>query len=79
MNTTDPRAATATVPPWLPEPATRSWTDLGTATDTADAEFDPDSVDTLPAPVARWLRHAIAPGSRLRSGVQLSMHGRIRI
>ncbi|MEO9222023.1 MAG: DUF6544 family protein, partial [Mycobacteriaceae bacterium] len=73
------RVTTATAPAWLPESAKRSWADLATATGAAGVAFDPTTVDTLPAPVARWLRHAIAPGSLLRSGVQLSMHGHIRI
>jgi len=68
-----------TVPESLPESARRSWAGLGAATDTAGAVFDPDSVSALPTPVARWLRHAIAPGTRLRAGVQISMHGDIRI
>ena len=41
--------------------------------------FVPDSVSTYPAPVSRWLRHAIAPGTPVRGGVQISMHGDIRI
>lgn len=67
------------MPGFLPESARRTWADLATVTETAGVVFDPDSTRTLPAPVARWLRHAIAPGTRLRSGVQLSMHGDIKI
>lgn len=43
------------------------------------APFDPASTDALPAPVARWLRHAIDPGTPLTRTVVLSMHGHIRL
>jgi Family of unknown function (DUF6544) len=73
------RRLSQTMPEFLPASARRSWAHLGTATDADGAVFDPDRVSTLPVPVARWLRHAIAPGTRLRGGVQVSMHGHIRI
>lgn len=43
------------------------------------ARFDPESVAGLPAPVARWLCHAIAPGTPLRTRARLAMHGRIKV
>jgi hypothetical protein len=41
--------------------------------------FQPASVEGLPAPARRWLTHAIAPGTGLRSSVELTMHGEIRL
>jgi hypothetical protein len=41
--------------------------------------FDPKMVSELPKPVARWLCHSIAPGTPLLTGVQVTMHGKIRI
>jgi hypothetical protein len=56
----------------------RDWDDL--ATPTRDPRpFDPGVLDGLPAPVVRWVRHAIAPGTPLRRSVQLTMHGEIRV
>jgi hypothetical protein len=39
--------------------------------------FDPDSVARLPEPAQRYLRHAIAPGTRLAQSVVVEMQGRI--
>ena len=66
-------------PAFLPGTAQRSWAALDRSTESADATFDPDSIGMLPAPVIRWLRHTIAPGTPLSAGVQVSMHGEIRI
>jgi hypothetical protein len=41
------------------------------------AEFDPESVADLPEPAKRYLRHAIAPGTRLAHSVVVAMQGRI--
>lgn len=41
--------------------------------------FDPGEVDDLPAPAARWLRHAIAPGTPLRARAHLSQTGQLRL
>jgi hypothetical protein len=41
------------------------------------AVFDPSSVATLPEPAQRFLRHAIAPGTRLARSVVVEMQGRI--
>lgn len=65
-------------PGFLPAEAQRSWAALARPLDGAEA-FDPGSVARLPAPVARWLRAAIVPGTPLRHGVELSMHGALRI
>lgn len=54
------------------------WTAL-TAPTPDPPPFDPASTDTLPGPVARWLRHAIDPGTPMTRTVVLSMHGRIRL
>ena len=71
-------------PRFLPDAAQRAWAELGASTydrSTTDTVtlFDPDTVEVLPVPVARWLRHTIAPGTALQRGVQVSMHGDIRI
>ncbi|MBN2623403.1 MAG: hypothetical protein JXA83_08550 [Acidimicrobiales bacterium] len=66
------------VPPFLPEPVRRDWRELARSTDD-DRRFDPATLDDLPAPVARWLRHAIAPGTPLRRAARLRMHGEIRL
>ena len=66
-------------PAFLPDTAQRSWAALGRSAETAVATFDPDTIGMLPAPVIRWLRHTIAPGTPLYTGVQVSMHGEIRI
>jgi hypothetical protein len=39
--------------------------------------FDPGSVAHLPDPAQRYLRHAIAPGTRLARSVVIEMQGRI--
>ena len=39
--------------------------------------FDPESVAQLPEPAQRYLRHAIAPGTRLARSVVVEMQGRI--
>jgi hypothetical protein len=41
--------------------------------------FDPRDYAHLPAPVQRYLAHAIAPGTALASAVRLRMHGSIKI
>jgi hypothetical protein len=41
------------------------------------AEFEPESVADLPEPAKRYLRHAIAPGTRLAHSVVVAMQGRI--
>jgi hypothetical protein len=50
------------------------------ATPVADPRpFGPEMTETLPDPVARWLRHAIEPGTALGGAVQIGMHGQIRV
>lgn len=46
---------------------------------TSTGAFDPDSVAGLPDSVARYLTHAIAPGTPLACSVRLSMHGTIKL
>jgi hypothetical protein len=41
------------------------------------ALFDPESVTDLPEPAQHYLRHAIAPGTRLARSVVVAMQGRI--
>jgi hypothetical protein len=46
---------------------------------TPHAFFDPAMTDNLPEAAARWLRHAIAPGTLLVEAVELQMHGEIKL
>lgn len=41
--------------------------------------FDPSTIDHLPEPAQRWLRHALPDGVPLRRSVELRMTGRIRL
>jgi hypothetical protein len=41
--------------------------------------FDPQHIADRPAPVQRYLLHAIAPGTPLASAVRLRMHGAIKV
>ena len=41
--------------------------------------FPPPEIGILPAPVRRYLEHAIAPGTPLASAVRLRMHGAIKL
>lgn len=67
-------------PPFLPVAARRTWSGLHHPTGSAADGFDPDRAAVgLPVATARWLRHVIAPGTPLLGGVELSMHGEIRI
>ena len=72
------RAGAPGAPCRLPRPVQRDWDDL--ATPTRDSRpFDPGVLDGLPAPVIRWVRQAIAPGTPLQRSVRLTMHGEIRV
>jgi Family of unknown function (DUF6544) len=66
-----------TAPRGLTERARADWAMLAQPTDTPD-RFHPAATVGLPEPVRRWLAHAIAPGTPLRSAVELRMHGQIR-
>jgi len=59
--------------------ARRAWDGLDTPSAATPDRFDPDRIEHLPAPVRRWLQHAIAPGTPLQFGVRVAMHGKIRI
>ncbi|MFS8585879.1 MAG: DUF6544 family protein, partial [Acidimicrobiia bacterium] len=63
----------------LPGPVRSTWRAL--ARPTVDpVRFDPAVADAvLPAPAARWLRHAIEPGTPLRRTALLAMQGEIRV
>lgn len=41
--------------------------------------FDPDDLRGLPVAARRWLSHAITPGAVLSAGIEMHMHGEIRI
>ena len=66
-------------PEFLPAELRDAWKRLAEPTDTDGRRFDPAAVAHVPAPVARWLVHSIVPGTPLRAGARLSMHGEIRI
>lgn len=66
------------VPGGLTEQAREDWTALATPT-AAPERSDPATAAGLPEPVRRWLGHAIAPDTQLRSVVELRMHGEIRL
>lgn len=76
---TDLSVSPVSCPPFLPPAATTAWAGLHHPTGTAAGRFDRDSTAGLPAPVARWLHRSIVHGTPLLSGVELSMHGTIRI
>ncbi|WP_157431136.1 DUF6544 family protein [Actinomadura macra] len=70
---------------WFAEPAPRpagpvrrDWADLALPT-AAPRPFEPAMTGALPAPIRRWLCHAIRPGSPLYGAARLRMHGRIRL
>lgn len=44
-----------------------------------DRTFRPAQISGLPEAARRYLEHAIAPGTRLASGVRLRMHGEIKL
>ncbi|GAA1649283.1 hypothetical protein GCM10009790_33040 [Georgenia ruanii] len=70
------RAAGAAVPAGLTRAVRCDWHALAAPTPEPDT-FEPDDVAHLPTPVARWLRHAITPGSPLPRTALLAMHGEI--
>lgn len=45
----------------------------------ARGRFDPAALVHLPAPVQRYLTHAIAPGAPMAHAVRLQMHGEIKL
>jgi hypothetical protein len=54
------------------------WAALARPTEAAP-DFDLAAADRLPEPARRWLTHAIATGTPLRTAVELRMHGEIRL
>lgn len=62
----------------IPAATERDWAELTDSTETA-RPFDPGLVDGLPQPVARWLHHAIAPGTPLAATLELTTHGEIKL
>ena len=65
------------LPRGLTVAARADWAALGRSTPVR--RFHPADADDLPEPVRRWLAHAIAPGTALRTTVELHMHGEIRL
>jgi hypothetical protein len=54
------------------------WAALARPTD-VPAGFDVAAADELPEAARRWITHAIAAGTPLRTSVELRMHGEIRL
>ncbi|MFI1972115.1 DUF6544 family protein [Streptomyces cinnamoneus] len=65
-------------PARLPGRVRREWAALAAPT-VSPARFAPHVADGLPAPVRRWLAHAVAPGAPLSETAELVMHGEIRM
>jgi hypothetical protein len=61
----------------IPSAIAADWAALG-ATDVTVTRFEPGLTEALPAPVRRWLTHAIAPGTPLASAVELRTRGEIK-
>src|SRR5919109_1006375 len=62
----------------LPAPVRAEWDKLLAGAEPS-GRFGPASVEHLPEPAKRWLRHAIAPGAPLQTCVELEQHGQIRL
>jgi hypothetical protein len=67
-----------TRPRGLTDAVRRDWDALGRPTPDPPP-FDREALSELPGPVRRWLTHAIAPGTPLRTAVELEMHGELRL
>jgi hypothetical protein len=65
-------------PAGLTGDARADWTGLARPTAAPDP-FDPGAITGLPAPICRWLGHAITRGAPLCCSVELRMHGEIRL
>ena len=64
----------------LPAGSQALWDQLATEPRPAPlARFDPDSLDTLPAPAVRWLSRALPAGVALVDTAELTMSGHIKI
>lgn len=59
--------------------AARAADAIATAAEPDPPRFDPAMTDGLPVPAQRYLRFAIAPGTRLHRTVRLEMRGRFNI
>jgi hypothetical protein len=68
---TSPRPGPAGVP-------RGDWAALAEPTDDFRV-FDPTALDHLPGPVQRWMRHVVAPGASLLTGVETEWNGHIRL
>ena len=69
---------TTSSPPRWARAARSRW--AAVATPAAEpTHFDPSATTGLPDPVARWLRHAIEPGTELGAAVLVGMRGHVRI
>ncbi|MEO3784361.1 DUF6544 family protein [Actinocorallia sp. B10E7] len=78
MSTTETAARETEIPQHLPERLRRHWRELAGGGE-GEGVFTPGLVRGLPAAARRWLLHAIAPGTPLRTRVELAQHGRIKL
>ncbi len=69
------RSSTSSTPAGVPG---RDWAALGEPTD-GFGVFDPALLEDLPAPVQRWMRHVVAPGAALLTGVEVEWCGHLRL
>jgi hypothetical protein len=53
--------------------------DLWNSAPSSDRTFHPTQISVLPEVARRYLEHAITPGTRLATSVQLRMHGEIKL
>ncbi len=63
----------------IPRSVRGEWDALTARATSPDAVFTHSSVDALPDPAQRWLRHSIAEGTPLWTLVELEMTGEIRL
>jgi uncharacterized protein DUF6544 len=65
-------------PRGLTDEVRADWAALARPTETPP-NFEVAAADRLPEPARGWVTHAIAPGTPLRTSVELRMHGQIRL
>jgi hypothetical protein len=71
-------ATTSRPPRSLPTSVRRDWEQLSVRP-AWNRTFDPGAADRLPAPVRRWLEHALPPGTPLWQAMELRIHGTIKL
>lgn len=66
------------IPRGLTRRVAADWARLGRATPSPEL-FEDNMTQALPEPIHRWLRRAIEPGTPLRLGAEVRMHGQVRL